>query len=327
MRHFFRISPRIIKPQNIHLGAGNYGSCRQRDHVQMDSTNSSKRTNISQIQSLSIIYGACQCLFLLSTSRALALLVTATTHLFMGQFHSQELQQFCQQLPQLISTMSLYHTQYATYIGIASFKAHSPSFFSPSSLWKLTFIFGRRVARSDWSNWSKWAASPWCTVSGEMDGRKWSEWCGATASGKKAVKLDAIGPKPCPWWPSAKQVECPSWLCWPVRSETKLLTTDFKAMLLSEQRLSSGKKKPNGVYYRLSQAVLAKMHIPVVMQCNLNSYKIASNGCFFTRASKLQALTFHPRVVTNCITSCFLHVAFGMNWWNLSNCSTESSNA
>ena len=235
MRHFFRISPRIIKPQNIHLGAGNYGSCRQRDHVQMDSTNSSKRTNISQIQSLSIIYGACQCLFLLSTSRALALLVTATTHLFMGQFHSQELQQFCQQLPQLISTMSLYHTQYATYIGIASFKAHSPSFFSPSSLWKLTFIFGRRVASSDWSNWSKWAASPWCTVSGEMDGRKWSEWCGATASGKKAVKLDAIGPKPCPWWPSAKQVECPSWLCWPVRSETKLLIADFKAMLLSNK--------------------------------------------------------------------------------------------
>ena len=58
---------------------------------------------------------------------------------------------------------------------------------------------------------------------------------------------------------------------------------------------------------------IAKMHIPVVMQCNLNSYKIASNGCFFTRASKLQALTFHPRIVTNCIKSCFLHVAFGMN--------------
>ena len=105
----------------------------------------------------------------------------------------------------------------------------SPSFLpSPQ---KLTFIFGRRVASSDWSNWSKWAASPWCTVSGEMDGRKWSEWCGATASGKKAVKLDAIGPKPCPWWPSAKQVECPSWLCWPVRSETKLLIADFRAML------------------------------------------------------------------------------------------------
>ena len=152
-----------------------------------------------------------------------------------GPFHAQELQQFCQQLPQLISTMSLYHTKSATYIGIASFKAHSPSFFSPSSLWKLTFIFGRRVASSDWSNWSKWAASPWCTVSGEMDGRKWSEWCGATASGKKAVKLDAIGPKPCPWWPSAKQVECPSWLCWPVRSDTKLLIADFKAMLLSNK--------------------------------------------------------------------------------------------
>ena len=173
-----------------------------------------------------------------------------------GPFHAQELQQFCQQLPQLISTLSLYHTKSATYIGIASFKAHSPSFFSPSSLWKLTFIFGRRAASSDWSNWSKWAASPWCTVSGEMDGRKWSEWCGATASGKKAVKLDAIGPKPCPWWPSAKQVECPSWLCWPVRSETKLLIADFKAMLLSEQRFSSGKKKHNGVYYRLSRALV-----------------------------------------------------------------------
>ena len=121
-------------------------------------------------------------------------------------------------------------------IVLAPIRTHSPSFFSPSSsLWKLTFIFGRRVASSDWSNWSKWAASPWCTVSGEMDGRKWSEWCGATASGKKAVKLDAIGPKPCPWWPSAKQVECPSWLCWPVRSETKLLIADFKAMLLSNK--------------------------------------------------------------------------------------------
>ena len=121
-------------------------------------------------------------------------------------------------------------------IVLAPIRTHSPSFFSPSSsLWKLTFMFGRRAASSDWSNWSKWAASPWCTVSGEMDGRKWSEWCGATASGKKAVKLDAIGPKPCPWWPSAKQVECPSWLCWPVRSETKLLIADFKAMLLSNK--------------------------------------------------------------------------------------------
>ena len=122
-------------------------------------------------------------------------------------------------------------------IVLAPIRTHSPSFFSSSSLWKLTFIFGRRVASSDWSNWSKWAASPWCTVSGEMDGRKWSEWCGATASGKKAVKLDAIGPKPCPWWPSAKQVECPSWLCWPVRSETKLLIADFKAMLETKSYL------------------------------------------------------------------------------------------
>ena len=122
-------------------------------------------------------------------------------------------------------------------IVLAPIRTHSPSFFSPSSsLWKLTFIFGRRVASSDWSNWSKWAASPWCTVSGEMDGRKWSEWCGATASGKKAVKPDAIGPKPCPWWPSAKQVECPSWLCWPVRSETKLLIADFKAMFRGKWR-------------------------------------------------------------------------------------------
>ena len=96
--------------------------------------------------------------------------------------------------------------------------SHQPSFFSSSSLWKLTGIFGRRVAMSDSLNWSKWTASPWCTVSGAMDGRNWS-WCGAT-SGKKAVKLDATWPKA--WW---------SWLCCPARSETKLLTTDFKAML------------------------------------------------------------------------------------------------
>ena len=229
----------------------------------MDSTNGSKEQTFLGFYYSKCIYNEwCMSIFvsiLLSTSRALPLVVTANTHLFMGHFMLRSCSSFASSFhnsfPLWVCIIQNMH-KYATYIGIASLKAHSPSFFSPSSLWKLTFIFGRRVASSDWSNWSKWAASPWCTVSGEIDGRKWSEWCGATASGKKAVKLDAIGPKPCPWWPSAKQVECPSWLCWPVRSETKLLTTDFKAMLLSEQRFSSGKNKHNGVYYRLSRALV-----------------------------------------------------------------------
>ena len=167
----------------------------------------------------------------------------------------------------------------------------SPSFLpSPQ---KLTFIFGRRVASSDWSNWSKWAASPWCTVSGEIDGRKWSEWCGATASGKKAVKLDAIGPKPCPWWPSAKQVECPSWLCWPVRSETKLPIADFRAML-----------ERAGFFEKLYST---QLHYPLLSQKSTLLYSIAPHKSVDDRSA--------PSAFTGSVYMIILQ-QLGFNHWS-----------
>ena len=119
----FRISPCIIKPQDIHLGAGNYrGSGRQRDHVQMDSTNGSKEQTFLGFYYSKCIYNEwCMSIFvsiLLSTSRALALVVTATTHLFMGQNGSSFASSFHNSFPlwvciirNLLHTLGLPHSK------------------------------------------------------------------------------------------------------------------------------------------------------------------------------------------------------------------------